>query len=191
MLSDIRRGAFVLSADFVYLNGFYARAIVLILLFLFGVCGFLGAENSGQFLSQRLVEYLHEIDFDDKSNLYIDFQAMETSDLNKMILQEHLLKNGFSLVETEQFADYFVTIRVEESFIVKRTERFPKVNELFKEMTFLVQFTRKNDAMVLSIKRYVFEEKHQQENVIQNKWFTPYLIALVLGSLVYYIFYGN
>ncbi|MCL2064386.1 MAG: hypothetical protein FWG98_08445 [Candidatus Cloacimonetes bacterium] len=161
------------------------------LLFFWSISLFLFSVNSGQFLSESLVKSLKELNLENNVNLFIDLQTIETDDLNKFILQEKLLIEGYSLVEIEDFANYFVTIRVEESFISRRSEKFPRSTEYFIEKTFLVQFTRKSDSQILNVWRYVFLERHQEENVVQEKWYTPFLVAFVIGSLIYLLFYGN
>ena len=160
------------------------------LLFIIASC-FLSAENIGEFLSSNLVSSLQELEIDSSSNLYLDIHFHETNELNRFILQEHLLNNGFSLVETEEFADFFVIIRVEESFIQRSRNRFPKTIEVIKESNILVQYTRKVDMQILTVKRHIFYQEHQEEDVVKSQWYTPYLIILVIGSLIYLLFYGN
>ena len=151
----------------------------------------LWSNTNGLYLSEKLVDSFIELDISNTSNFFIDLHATETKSLSRLILQEHLLKHDIKLVDVEQYADYLVTIITEENFLEKKTEKFPRVFELFIEMTFLVQITRKSDGQILDVRRYVYEEKYQEDSVIKSKWHTPFLTVFVMGSLVYLLFYGK
>ena len=168
----------------------FNRSLFLILFFCIGLS--LKAENVGKgaFLGGKLVETLHELNIPLCSSIFIWLQAPESHDFNNFVLQERLLKNGFTVVETEQFADYSVIIKVEGRFINRRIASFPRRDEMVKETSFLVQFMRIEGTQVLDIKRFDFHEKRREEAQVRNKWYSPFLTTFVIGSLVYLLYFG-
>jgi len=140
------------------------------------------AENIGKgtLLGNNIVEALHELKVPAQASIFILLQAPESRDLNRFLLQDSLLKSGFTVVETEQFEDYSDQIRV-ESFERSRT---------VIETSFLIQFMRITDSQVLAIKSFAFQEKYQEEAQVRNRWYSPFLTALAIGSLVILLFWG-
>lgn len=147
--------------------------------------------NKGQFLEESLMSILTDLEITSDSAIFVNLQSYESRDIHKLFLQEILLNNTYTVVETEQFADYSVTIRVEENFVSKKTASIFVTHELIKETSFIVQVLRIKDYKVMDIKRFKFEEKHQQEKNVKDKWYSPFLVTFVIGSLIYLLYYGN
>jgi len=150
------------------------------------------ADNTSRstFLGSKLVETLHELNIAEYSSIFVLLQTPESHDFNRIVLQEYVLRGGFTVVEAEQFADYSVLIRAEERFVTQRTSSFPRRDEVIKETSFLAQFMRIEDTQVLEIKRFERQEQHREEALVRNKWYSPFLTTFVIGSLVYLLYFG-
>jgi hypothetical protein len=143
--------------------------------------------GKGEFLSGKLIETLSELDIPENSSIHLNFWGHETHDLNRYILQEVLLNNNFTVVESEEFADLSILIRAEEREV--RDRRLRRNNRKL-ETIFLVHITRVEDTHVLAINRFSFLEPLQEELLINNKWYSPFLITFVIGSLIYLLYFG-
>jgi len=148
------------------------------------------SNTPNDFVSEKIIKLFNDLQIDKSNTIFIQLQAWDIKDINIMLIQQELLTNDFVLVDNEQFADYFVTINVEESLINKNTNKFFIKNEMYREIIFLVQITRKIDGQLISISNLTYEEKIE-ENVAKGKWYTPFLTTFVIGSLVYLLFYGT
>ena len=80
---------------------------------------------------------------------------------------------------------------MEEKLFPKKKGRFPAKEELWVETVFIIQIVQLSDAQVLDVKRFAMEERYQDPQQVTDKWYTPFLIVFVLGSLVYLLYYGG
>ena len=145
--------------------------------------------TKAEFLADNLVDIISHHDFPDSSTFYINLQTRESDDLNLFFLQQRFLENSFIVVESEQFADCSISIRLEERVFPRRKDTFPRAEELFKETVFVVQVVQNIDTQVLEIKRLAIEEKYETQQRVSEKWYTPIMIVFVLGSLIYLLYY--
>ena len=145
----------------------------------------LQAETDIQYLSRNIINSLENLEITNTSPLFIDLQFSSLDNMFLFRLQQELISRDFSLVEMSNFAEYIVTIRGEESFNIRKTKGFFQRTELIRGQTFLIQYTRVIDGQVLAVDSSYFEEMQKQDEINQTKWFTPYMVAFVLGSLIY------
>ena len=87
--------------------------------------------SKGVILANNIIESITEINHSDSSAFFINLQAAETDEINLFLLQQQLIQNGFIVVDTEQFADYSVTIRHEERIFPRKKGSLLKKDELF------------------------------------------------------------
>ena len=143
------------------------------------------------FLSKVIQATAQELSIPSNSPLYIEINYDHFNEIDVLALQEQLLKMNFTIVHNEQFSDYIVTIKAEESLIYMKTEIFPKREMPYLETTFFIQVTQKEEGRILSVDRHRYIEATDEVQKEKEKWYTPFFIAFVLGSLVYLLFYGN
>lgn len=125
------------------------------------------------------------------SRLYINLQIRENSDYNIFSLQQKLLQDSYTISDSEDFTDYTFSILLSESVLPKKKGgRLSKI-ELVKETIIMIQLVRSIDMQVIEIKRVEFEDKYDDQQEVEGKWYTPFLILFVLSSLVYLLFYGS
>ena len=142
-------------------------------------------------LTSNLFEGITQLNLPDSSSYYINLQTRDTEELNLFSLQQSFLENDKKVVDTEQFADFSISIRVEEKLFPKKKGRFPAKEELWVETVFIVQIVALSSSQVLYVQRFAHEERYQDPQLVTDKWYTPFLIVFVLGSLVYLLYYGG
>ena len=145
------------------------------------------ASNAEQFISENII---NNPILEPSKSIFIHLQSSISNDINILLIQQHFLENNFLVVENELFADYIVTIFVEESLINKNTRKVVIKNDIYLELKFLVRITNAENEQVLAINEYVYETKKEIDKE-ESKWYTPVLTTFVIGSLVYLLFYGN
>ena len=143
------------------------------------------------YLTSNLFNTITQLNLPDSSSYYINLQTRDTDELNLFSLQQSFLEKNKIVVDTEQFADYSISIRVEEKLYPKKKGRFPAKEELWVETIFIVQIVQLSDARVLDVNRFTIDERYQDQQQVTDKWYTPFLIVFVLGSLVYLLYYGG
>ena len=171
----------------------FNRSLPLMLLIFICFNGDLKAINhtKGDFLSMSIIESIRSLNIPLSSSFMIFLQIPEVEGLNRFMIQKTLLESDYAIVESEQFADYTIQIKAEESFVPRRTSSFLRGEELTRQTSFIVQFLRMSDSQVLGIKQYNYEEKYTTESSVKDKWYNPILVTFVIGSLVYLLYFGT
>ena len=147
--------------------------------------------TKSDFLTSNLFVTIAQLNLPDSSAYYINLQARDTEELNLFSLQESFLDHKLIVVDAEQFADYSISIRIEEKLFPQKKGRFPTKEELWVETVFITQIVKLIDTQVLDIQRITHEERYGDPQQVTDKWYTPFLIVFALGSLVYLLYYGG
>ena len=145
-------------------------------------------EKRGQFLANNLLNKLNELSIPNDDSLYLQFFISDTKDLNRLLLSRLLLEKDRTLVENENFANYSIMIKANERVIPIKTNSFPRRTNLYKETVFTTQFTEMSAYEIIKIHEFSHQQRLIEEKKTQNRWYDPFLISFVLGSLVYLIY---
>ena len=167
------------------------------LLFFIFLCATLTAQETTtstdmrvSYLANHLIETTKRLDLPDTTSVYLSLNFTETDDFHKMGIQEILLKNDIKLVETSEFADIIIQIRMTERYSTQKARTFPVRNELYRETGFTTQVVSSADSSVIDIQSISLIEKQNTDAQRTDKWYTPYFITFVLTTLAYLIYFG-
>ena len=175
----------------IFINYRFKQACSLFLL-IFVIIAFLYSETESklELLYLALESSLNELDYDPNSTFYLHLDFLQTDELNSLLLQNYLIKK-INLVEMEQFADYSVNISVEEALTTKPRGSLFRKKEQYIVYSFMWQIIRNADARIMQIHTLEIEEAVKTKIITKDSWYHPVIIAFILGSLVYLLFYGN
>lgn len=141
-----------------------------------------------------MLECLQSVTLPDDPNIYLNLLSPESEYLSRISLQQKLLKHSYSLVEHEQFADIIIDIQEKEAWAGDPDSKSELDDHLYLVTDFTLRIARYSDSKVLLIesKRTPIQRHEQpQKAKTEDKWYTPFLIVLAIGSLIYLLFYGS
>jgi hypothetical protein len=127
----------------------------------------------------------------DNEMIYLDIQFPDNQNITKFEIQKMLLAKDYELVESKQFADYVVLIQSSELLMNNPSNSIFKQSELIKKEVYQIQLLRLVDMKVLTIKTIEVMNLYSNNDMTKDKWYTPFLITFVIGSLIYLLYYNN
>ena len=123
--------------------------------------------------------------------IFIDYKQINNLNIDRLNMQKIIIENHYSLVDDLQFADFRVLVTINESVFIENKTSFFRQNRLIKKEIYQIKLTRLSDSRVLAIKDIESVDSMSFTGKSNEKWYTPFLITFVIGSLIYLLYYSN
>lgn len=140
-------------------------------------------------VSDSLLNSLIEAKVDQNSRIVILFQGDLHNDLIKLRIFRNIIENNYQLVENLNNSDYIVSLNIYEELYQKKSRSLISNRKSNIRTNFFLKITETKSSEILLIKEFTHQTPFS--NTDEGKWFTPFLITFVIGSLVYLLYYSN
>ncbi|MCB5250710.1 MAG: hypothetical protein RBS16_02390 [Candidatus Cloacimonadales bacterium] len=122
--------------------------------------------------------------------IYFDIVRSNTSEQLAFRLANLAFKDGYTVLDSKLEDTTIVGIMQDNKVVVEKNNYIIFIREnVYTYPHFLINIS-KNNQLIFS-KNISFDDAISKKSKSSSRWYEPVMLATVLGSLVYLIYYGN
>jgi len=123
-------------------------------------------------------------------NITFDIRSENFADLINFKLSNLAIQNNYSVFDTASDSVVTVSVLQDYKIVSKNYNYYLFTRETSKQYPlFLIKLI--NNNKVVYSQEIIIKDTFTKKNKTSAKWYEPFMLSAVIGSLIYIIYYGN